>query len=139
MLFRSDIPDISQAIQFTAPDTLSTWMQLAGRSGRSPNINARAILLIQPSVFQEKGRDARKKGEPAVYRRTTPSFVPSLLHQNGPSWLSLLYACRSTRSRFPVAAWPRTTPFCRLPRSPHTSILLLSITNAVQGYTSWLT
>jgi superfamily II DNA helicase RecQ len=41
------------------PGSLSIWMQRAGRAGRNFLIAARAILLVQPSVFQEV---AAKKG-----------------------------------------------------------------------------
>ncbi|KIJ12382.1 hypothetical protein PAXINDRAFT_156979 [Paxillus involutus ATCC 200175] len=39
-----------------APKSLSIWMQRAGRAGRSPLLQARAILLVQPTVFQEKNK-----------------------------------------------------------------------------------
>jgi superfamily II DNA helicase RecQ len=32
---------------------MSIWTQRAGRGGRNRHIHARAILLVQPSVFQE--------------------------------------------------------------------------------------
>ena len=35
------------------PNSLSIWMQRAGRGGHCRLISARAILLVQPSVFQE--------------------------------------------------------------------------------------
>ena len=35
------------------PASLSIWMQRAGRAGRNFLIAARAILLVQPSVFKE--------------------------------------------------------------------------------------
>lgn len=40
-------------------------MQRAGRAGRSPTIRAHAILLVQPTVFQEKNKtkkDPDKEG-----------------------------------------------------------------------------
>ncbi|KAH7924177.1 P-loop containing nucleoside triphosphate hydrolase protein, partial [Leucogyrophana mollusca] len=49
-----DMPHIVQVVQFMVPASLSIWMQRAGRAGRSPIMQARAILLVQPSVFQEK-------------------------------------------------------------------------------------
>ncbi|TBU51096.1 hypothetical protein BD310DRAFT_835348 [Dichomitus squalens] len=65
-----DIPDVAKVVQFKAPNSLSTWLQRAGRAGRSASIQARAVLLIQPSVFQEVGRSARKDGEAIVYKKT---------------------------------------------------------------------
>lgn len=46
------MPHIEQVVQFLVPSSLSVWMQRAGRAGRNPNLNARAILLVQPTVFQ---------------------------------------------------------------------------------------
>ena len=48
------MPHIELVVQFLVPASLSVWMQCAGRAGRSPDIQARAILLIQPTVFQER-------------------------------------------------------------------------------------
>ncbi|EIW55821.1 P-loop containing nucleoside triphosphate hydrolase protein [Trametes versicolor FP-101664 SS1] len=62
-----DIPDVVESIQFMAPESLSVWMQRAGRAGRHPDIQARAILLIQPTVFQEKGKRSRQDGEVVAY------------------------------------------------------------------------
>ncbi|KAI0363574.1 P-loop containing nucleoside triphosphate hydrolase protein [Pilatotrama ljubarskyi] len=62
-----DIPDIALVVQFMAPDSLSVWIQRAGRAGRRADIQARAVLLIQPSVFQEKGKQSRREGEAVVY------------------------------------------------------------------------
>ncbi|KAF9231154.1 hypothetical protein BU15DRAFT_56515, partial [Melanogaster broomeanus] len=49
-----DMPHIELVIQFMVPASLSIWMQRAGRAGRSPSLQARAVLLVQPSVFQAK-------------------------------------------------------------------------------------
>ncbi|KAJ7676762.1 P-loop containing nucleoside triphosphate hydrolase protein, partial [Mycena polygramma] len=54
-----DISHIEQVVQFMVPSSLSIWMQRAGRAGRNILIAARAILLVQPSVFKEV---APKKG-----------------------------------------------------------------------------
>ncbi|KAJ7320972.1 P-loop containing nucleoside triphosphate hydrolase protein [Mycena albidolilacea] len=54
-----DIPHVEQVVQFMVPSSFSIWMQRAGRAGRNTLIAARAILLVQPSVFQEV---APKKG-----------------------------------------------------------------------------
>ncbi|EJF59392.1 hypothetical protein DICSQDRAFT_65206 [Dichomitus squalens LYAD-421 SS1] len=65
-----NIPDIARVVQFKAPDSLSTWLQRAGRAGRNVSIQARAVLLIQPSVFQEVGRSTHKDGDTIVYKKT---------------------------------------------------------------------
>ncbi|KAI0708349.1 P-loop containing nucleoside triphosphate hydrolase protein [Earliella scabrosa] len=62
-----DIPDIELVVQFMAPSSLSTWFQRAGRAGRRADIRARAILLVQPTVFHEKGKAKRQPGEPVQY------------------------------------------------------------------------
>ncbi|KAJ7440733.1 P-loop containing nucleoside triphosphate hydrolase protein [Mycena latifolia] len=67
-----DMPYIEQVVQFMVPSSLSVWMQRAGRAGRIFTIFSRAILLVQPSVFQEV---KTKKGVPipesegTVYRK----------------------------------------------------------------------
>ncbi|KAF8350322.1 P-loop containing nucleoside triphosphate hydrolase protein [Amanita rubescens] len=59
-----DMPHIEQVVQFLVPSLLSIWMQWAGRAGRSPDVQARAILLVQPTVFQVvKPRKESKQGE----------------------------------------------------------------------------
>jgi superfamily II DNA helicase RecQ len=66
MLFKGcDIPNIKQVVQFMVPNNLSIWMQRAGRGGRNRLISAQAILLVQPSVFQEvKASSAKSKKAP---------------------------------------------------------------------------
>ena len=58
----ADIPDIKQVIQFSVPFSFSVWIQRAGRAGRSADINARAILLVEKAMFlwRKKGK---KKGD----------------------------------------------------------------------------
>ncbi|KAK7018291.1 P-loop containing nucleoside triphosphate hydrolase protein, partial [Favolaschia claudopus] len=48
-----DLSHIQLVVQFMVPDSLSIWMQRAGRAGRNFFIAARAVLLVQPSVFKE--------------------------------------------------------------------------------------
>ncbi|KAI0350269.1 P-loop containing nucleoside triphosphate hydrolase protein [Trametes cingulata] len=57
----ADIPDIERVIQFGAPSSLSVWMQRAGRAGRSKEIAATAILLVEKSVFQKIRRRSKKR------------------------------------------------------------------------------
>ncbi|KAJ7621615.1 P-loop containing nucleoside triphosphate hydrolase protein [Mycena polygramma] len=57
----ADIPDIELVIQFGFPKSLSVWIQRAGRAGRSPDIQARAILLVEQRAFQRRKRRKRKK------------------------------------------------------------------------------
>lgn len=48
-----DLPRVKQVVQFMVPKSMSIWTQRAGRGGCNHHIHARAILLVQPSVFQE--------------------------------------------------------------------------------------
>ncbi|GLB45642.1 putative P-loop containing nucleoside triphosphate hydrolase protein [Lyophyllum shimeji] len=57
----ADIPDIEQVIQFGVPSSLSVWIQRAKRAGRSPDINARAILLYEQSIFERMNRKRRRR------------------------------------------------------------------------------
>ncbi|KIM51773.1 hypothetical protein SCLCIDRAFT_18307 [Scleroderma citrinum Foug A] len=50
----ADIPDIELVIQFGVPSSLEVWTQWAGRAGRSPTLQARAVLLAERSMFQQK-------------------------------------------------------------------------------------
>ena len=49
------------------PRSLSIWLQRAGRAGRRSDVRARAILLVQPTVFYEKGKNKRQPGDPVQY------------------------------------------------------------------------
>lgn len=53
------------------PKSMSIWIQRAGRAGRNRQIRARAILLVQPSVFQEinTGKGAEVADEGVKYRK----------------------------------------------------------------------
>ncbi|RDX41374.1 P-loop containing nucleoside triphosphate hydrolase protein [Lentinus brumalis] len=65
-----DIPDIVRVVQYMTPDSLGVWIQRAGRAGRSPNLQALAILLVETSVFAERGKRDRKEGDPVTYVKT---------------------------------------------------------------------
>ncbi|GLB41684.1 putative P-loop containing nucleoside triphosphate hydrolase protein [Lyophyllum shimeji] len=51
-----DIPHVVRVVQFMVPHSLDSWMQRGGRAGRDPSQLAQAILLVQPTVFQEVSR-----------------------------------------------------------------------------------
>lgn len=55
----TDIPDVDDVIHFMAPETLSVWMQRAGRAGRDGR-QSRAILLVEPSVAGELAAKSSK-------------------------------------------------------------------------------
>ena len=50
---------------------MSIWMQRAGRGGRSPQMHAHTILLVQPSVFQEikPGKGVEPEDSEIKYRK----------------------------------------------------------------------
>lgn len=56
----ADIPDVEQVIQFGVPTSLSVWIQRAGRAGRSANVHARAILLVEKSMFEKQKKRTGK-------------------------------------------------------------------------------
>lgn len=51
MIQGADIPDIVRVIQFGAPSSLTVWIQRAGRAGRSPDIDAFAVMFVESSAF----------------------------------------------------------------------------------------
>ena len=57
-------------VQYRVPKELNTWIQRAGRAARDPKLNAMAVLIAEPSYFDDKkkrtaeraaARDARKR------------------------------------------------------------------------------
>ncbi|KAJ7745181.1 P-loop containing nucleoside triphosphate hydrolase protein [Mycena maculata] len=67
----ADIPDIELIIQFGVPSSLAVWTQRAGRAGRFPGLQARAIMLVERSMFQRK--KPRKGGTKGVEKETVPA------------------------------------------------------------------
>ncbi|TFY52572.1 hypothetical protein EVG20_g10496 [Dentipellis fragilis] len=65
-----DIPRIKIVAQFMVPGSLSVWLQCAGRAARQQDMQGEAYLLVQPSVFQEKGKNSRQEGDDIVYVKT---------------------------------------------------------------------
>ncbi|KIK90692.1 hypothetical protein PAXRUDRAFT_47526, partial [Paxillus rubicundulus Ve08.2h10] len=47
-----DIPDITLAVQFGVPLSLTIWLQHAGCAGWSPHVQVWAILLVKSSALQ---------------------------------------------------------------------------------------
>ncbi|EJF67504.1 P-loop containing nucleoside triphosphate hydrolase protein, partial [Dichomitus squalens LYAD-421 SS1] len=50
-----DVPDIALAVQFGVPENLAVWLQRAGRAGRSPLLEATAVMLVERSAIQRVG------------------------------------------------------------------------------------
>jgi len=58
-----DIPDIKKVIQFGIPKSLEVWVQQVGRVGRSPEIEAHMILLVEKSMFMWWKKWRQKKAD----------------------------------------------------------------------------
>ncbi|KAF8723171.1 hypothetical protein AX14_009490 [Amanita brunnescens Koide BX004] len=69
-----DIPHIVRVVQFSVPKSLDIWLQRGGRAGRDKSIHAEAILMVQPSVFQEVShkKSERDKSGPTKKTGKTP-------------------------------------------------------------------
>jgi superfamily II DNA helicase RecQ len=62
------------------PSSFSIWMQRAGRAGRNIIIAARAILLVQPSVFQEM---KVKDGDDLTFRKAVEEGLRTWIEATG--------------------------------------------------------
>lgn len=68
------------------PSSLSVWLRRAGRAGRSRLISARAILLVQPTVFQEVKTLPDPSGEQPEninYRKTAEDGLRKWIETEG--------------------------------------------------------
>ncbi|KAK0473325.1 P-loop containing nucleoside triphosphate hydrolase protein [Armillaria luteobubalina] len=54
-----DIPDIYIMVQFRVPAIISTWIQRAGRAVRNLLLEGTAILLAEPTMFDDSKLEAR--------------------------------------------------------------------------------
>ncbi|KZT63318.1 P-loop containing nucleoside triphosphate hydrolase protein, partial [Daedalea quercina L-15889] len=61
-----DASDIERVIQLGVPLSLSTWVQRAGRGGRSAAMKAVALLLVEKSVSQPQTRRETQSRRPAA-------------------------------------------------------------------------
>ena len=59
LLQGTDIPDVDDVVQFMTPESLSVWIQRAGRAGQDGR-PSRAILLIEPSVVRRLAAKSSK-------------------------------------------------------------------------------
>ncbi|KAJ7591736.1 P-loop containing nucleoside triphosphate hydrolase protein [Mycena floridula] len=57
----ADIPDIEVVIHFGVPSSLTVFIQRMGRAGRLSSIRARAVLLVEKSMFQRRKKRKPKK------------------------------------------------------------------------------
>lgn len=63
-----DISDIYQVIQYGVPVSLNTWYQRAGRAVRDPHLQGAAILLAEPSYFDDAKLAAAEEAKKAAER-----------------------------------------------------------------------
>ncbi|KZT31461.1 P-loop containing nucleoside triphosphate hydrolase protein, partial [Sistotremastrum suecicum HHB10207 ss-3] len=53
-----DFPRISLVIQYRVPDSLTSWLQRAGRGGRSSDSICRCIIMVEPSFYNIRSLSA---------------------------------------------------------------------------------
>jgi superfamily II DNA helicase RecQ len=56
-----DIPDVTLVVQYRVPRELSTWIQRAGRAARNPDLSATAVLIAEPTFFDEEREAAAQR------------------------------------------------------------------------------
>ena len=71
-----DIKDIGEVIQYGTPSSLDVWVQRAGRAGRQSDVNAHAILFVEPSIFRKKKKSQAK----AKKKSHKGDAVPAIAH-----------------------------------------------------------
>ncbi|KAI0041673.1 P-loop containing nucleoside triphosphate hydrolase protein, partial [Auriscalpium vulgare] len=57
-----NIADIDVVVQWKMPPTLSAWVQRAGRAARGPGRQGLAVMLVERSAFETRGRGAGPRG-----------------------------------------------------------------------------
>lgn len=80
-----DLPHVVRVVQFMVPVSVPIWAQRAGRAGRTPTTLSEAILLVQPTVFQEmvdKSNDA-KEDDPPKYRKDIEAGIRRWIETTG--------------------------------------------------------
>ena len=65
------------------PDSLSTWLQRAGRAGRQNGTVAKAYLLVQPSVFQEVKKKNAQGAEATEYKKVVEDALREWVETEG--------------------------------------------------------
>lgn len=64
-----DIPDITLVVQYRVPKELSTWIQRAGRAARDPTLSATAVLIAEPSYFDEEKEQAAQRAAERIAKK----------------------------------------------------------------------
>ncbi|KIK06057.1 hypothetical protein K443DRAFT_637223 [Laccaria amethystina LaAM-08-1] len=78
-----DISNVKRVVQFMVPASLPIWMQRGGRGGRDKSIDAQAILLVQPSVFQEMKPASEDAEEVIKYRKDVEEGLRAWIETEG--------------------------------------------------------
>lgn len=68
-----DVSDIELVVQFGVAASLTVWLQRAGRAGRAPDLEARAIMLVEIAVLQKGG--PKKPSKKQKRKRTVEDQV----------------------------------------------------------------
>jgi len=78
-----DLPDLTLVVQYRVPKELSTFIQRAGRAAHNPNLQATAVLLAEPSYFDdEKEKAAQRAAERNAKKRVADGHLqPSVVKQ----------------------------------------------------------
>ena len=56
-----DIPDVTLVVQYRVPRELSTWIQRAGWAAHNPDLSATAVLIAEPTFFDEEREAAAQR------------------------------------------------------------------------------
>lgn len=105
-----DIPHVKRVIQFTVPKSLDIWLQQGGQAGRDRSIQAEAILLVQPSVFQEI---SSKKGisSPETDGTTDTPQYRKEIHGGLRQWIEATECRRDVVDVYYDSGVPRSSKF----------------------------
>ena len=103
-----DIPHVERVVQFTIPKSLDMWLQRGGRGGCDNSIHAEAILLVQPSVFQEV---SNKKGKTLESQEDGANDSPHYrkeIHDGLRQWIEAIECRRDVVDEYYDSGVPRS-------------------------------
>lgn len=89
------------------PKTLDVWLQRGGRAGRDKSIHAEAILLVQPSVFQEVSRKKGNTSEPQADAVNDSPQYRKEIHDGLRQWIEAIECRRDVVDEYYDSGVPR--------------------------------